>query len=39
MEYVENEYCAKHRRVAANTLETVPTNNLLLCAMASGSYQ
>jgi len=36
---VENEYCAKHRRVHVNKLETVPSNNLLPSAMASASYQ
>jgi len=35
----ENEYCAKHRGVPVNKLETVPTNNLLPSATASGSYQ
>jgi len=39
LKYVENEYCAKHRRVPVNKLETVPSNNLLPSAMASGSYQ
>jgi len=36
---VENEYCAKHRRVPVNKLETVPTSNLIPSATASGSYQ
>jgi len=39
LKYVENAYCAKHRRVPVNKLETVPNNNLLPSAMASGSYQ
>jgi len=39
MKYVENEYCAKHRRVAVNKLETVPSSNLVPSATASGSYQ
>jgi len=37
--YVENEYCAKHRRVQVNTLETVPSSNLVPSATASRSYQ
>jgi len=36
--YVENEYCAKHRRVPVNKLETVPSNNLLPSANTLGSY-
>jgi len=39
LKYVENEYCAKHRRVPVNKLETVPSNNLLPSPTASGSYQ
>jgi len=39
LKYVEKEYCAKHRRVPVNKLETVPSNNLLPSATASGSYQ
>jgi len=39
LKYVENEYCAKHRRVPVNKLETVPSNNLLPSATASGFYQ
>jgi hypothetical protein len=39
LKYVENEYCTKHRRVPVNKLETVPTNNLVPSATASGSYQ
>jgi len=39
LKYVENEYCAKHQRVPVNKLETVPSNNLLLPATATGSYQ
>ena len=39
MRYAENEYCAKHRRVPVNKLETVPSSNLVPSAMASGSYQ
>jgi len=37
--YVKNEYCAKHRRVLVNKLETVPSSNLVPSATASGSYQ
>jgi len=39
LKYVENEYCAEHRRVPVNKLETVPTSNLVPSATASGSYQ
>jgi hypothetical protein len=39
LKYVKNEYCAKHRRVVVNKLETVPSSNLVPSAMASGSYQ
>jgi len=39
LKYVENEYCAKHRRVPVNHLETVPSSNLVPSATASGSYQ
>jgi len=35
--YVENEYCAKHRRVPVNKLESLPSSNLILSAMAWGS--
>jgi len=38
LKYVENEYCAKHRRVRVNQLETVPTSNLVPSATASGFY-
>jgi hypothetical protein len=37
--YVENEYCAKHRRVLVNKLETVQNSNFVPSATASGSYQ
>jgi len=37
--YDENEYCAKHRCLLVNTLETVPSNTLIPSATASGSYQ
>jgi hypothetical protein len=39
LKYVENEYCAKHRRGPVNKLETVPSSNLVASATASGSYQ
>jgi len=39
LKYVENEYCAKHRRVPVNKLETVPSSNLVPSAPASGFYQ
>jgi hypothetical protein len=39
LKYVENEYCAKHRRVLVNELETVPSSKLVPSAMASWSYQ
>jgi len=39
LKYVENQYCAKDRRVPSNKLETVPSNNLFPSATASGSYQ
>jgi len=39
LKYVENEYCAEHRCVPVNKLETVLSSNLVPSAMASGSYQ
>jgi len=39
LKYVVNEYCAKHRRVPVNKLETIPCSNLVPSATASGSYQ
>jgi len=39
LKYEENKFCAKHRHVPVSKLETVPSNNLLPAAMASGSYQ
>jgi hypothetical protein len=39
LKYVENEYCAKHRRVAVNKFETVQNSNFVPSASASGSYQ
>jgi len=38
LEYVENEYCAIHRRVAVDKLRKVQTSNLVLSATPSGSY-
>ena len=39
LKYVENEYCAKHRCVPVNELETIPSSNLVTSATASGSCQ
>jgi len=39
LKYVENEYCAKHRRLPVNKSENVPNNNLSFSAMASWSGQ
>jgi hypothetical protein len=39
LKYVENEYCAKRRRVPVNNLEPVPSSNLVPSAMAARSYQ
>jgi len=39
LKYVENEYCAKHRLVPVNKLETVPSSNLVPSTTESGSYQ
>jgi len=39
LKYVVNEYCAKHRRVLLNKLDTVPSSNPVPSATASGSYQ
>jgi len=39
LKYVENEYCAKCRRVPINKLETVPSSNLVPSATVSGFYQ
>jgi len=36
---VENEYCAKHRCVPVNKPESIPSNNLIPSATASGSGQ
>jgi hypothetical protein len=39
LKYVETEYCAKHRRVPVNELETVLSSNLVPSATTSGFYQ
>ena len=39
LNYVENEYCAKHRHVPVNKLQTILSSNLVPSATASGSYQ
>jgi hypothetical protein len=39
LKYVENEYCAKHRRLPVTKLETIPDNNLGSSAMGSRSGQ
>jgi hypothetical protein len=39
LKYVENEYCAKHRRRPVNKLEIVLSCILVPSATASGSYQ
>ena len=39
LKYVENGFCAKHRRVTVNKLETILSSNLVSSATASGSYQ
>jgi len=39
LKYVENEYCTNHWHVPVNTLETIPSSNLVPSATASGSYQ
>jgi len=38
LENVENQYCAKHRRVLVNELGTVPSSYLVPSATASGSF-
>jgi len=39
LKYVENGYCAKHRRVPVNKHESLPSSNLIPSAMASGFCQ
>jgi len=39
LKYVENEYCAKHRRLPDTKLEHTPNNNFSSTAMASRSGQ
>jgi hypothetical protein len=37
LQYVDNEYCAKHQCVPVNKLGTIRTSNLVHSARASGS--
>jgi len=39
VKYVENECCAKHRRVPVNKPESLQSSKLVLSATASGSFQ
>jgi len=39
LKYVENEYCAKHRRVAVNEPENIPGRHLVPSAIASAFRQ
>jgi len=39
LKYVENEYCAKHRRLPLTKHETILNNSLVFSAMASRSGQ
>jgi len=39
LKYVENEYCAKHRRVPVNKPENVPSSSLVPSSMVSASRQ
>jgi len=39
LKYVQNEYCAKHRCVPVNKLESLPSSNVIPSAMALGSCQ
>ena len=39
LKYVENEYCAKHRRVPVNKHQSLHRSNLIPSARASGSCQ
>jgi len=39
LKYVENEYCAKHRREPVNKHDSLPSSNLVPSATASGSCQ
>jgi len=39
LQYVQNEYCARHPCAPVNKLETVLSSNLVASATASGSYQ
>jgi hypothetical protein len=39
LKYVENEYCAKHRRVPVNKLQSLPSSNHISSATVSRSCQ
>jgi hypothetical protein len=39
LKYVENEYCAKHRRIPVNKPENIPSSNLVPSTTASASRQ
>jgi len=39
LKYIENEYCAKHRRVLVNKHESLPSSNPIPSAQASGRCQ
>jgi len=39
LKYAEDEYCANHRDVVGNQLETVPSSNLVPSATVAGSHQ
>jgi len=39
LKYMENEYCAKHRRVPVNKPKSLPSSKLVPSATASGSCQ
>ena len=39
LKFIENEYCATHRRVPVNKHKCLPMSNLIPSATASASYQ
>jgi len=39
LKYVENKYCAKHRRLPVTKSDNIPNNNLSIFAIASRSGQ
>jgi len=39
LQFMKNEYCAKHRRVTVTKSESIPSSNLIPSATASGSGQ